>query len=64
MSLSKDEGEGNVYAYTITNTELYELPSSGGPGTYLFTIGGAAILFTALLLWIKPYVRKEEWTET
>ena len=53
-----------TFTYKIINTELYELPEAGGPGTYLFTIGGAAILFTALLLWIKPYVRKEEWTET
>ncbi|MBQ8935905.1 MAG: hypothetical protein IJ049_05880 [Oscillospiraceae bacterium] len=29
---------------------IYELPSSGSCGTYLFTISGVAILATALLL--------------
>jgi len=53
---------GGTYEYQIDNTQAYDLPSAGGPGTYLFTISGVAMLFTALLLWIKPN-RKEAWTE-
>lgn len=45
--------------YLIANEKLYELPNSGGMGTYLFTIGGIAIMMTALLLFIK-YKRKED----
>ena len=45
---------------TIKNTEIYELPSSGGPGTYGFTISGVAILATALLLFINNKRREEE----
>ena len=37
---------------TIKNTEIYKLPSAGGPGIYGFTISGVAILATALLLFI------------
>ena len=35
----------NVYGYVT-----YELPSGGGSGTYLFTIGGTAVLAYALFL--------------
>ncbi len=39
---------------TITNTEhIYSLPSAGGVGIYPFTIGGVAVIATALLLFIK-----------
>ena len=58
----KDSASGNTVEYTLTNIRVYDLPSAGGPGTYLFTISGVAMLFTALLLWIKPN-RKEAWTE-
>lgn len=40
----------------------YKLPSAGGIGTYPFTIGGAAVLGTALLLFINNK-RKEEVSE-
>ena len=46
--------------YQITNTKLYSLPESGGPGTYGFTISGVAILATALLLFINNKRREEE----
>lgn len=39
--------------YKFENTAIYELPNSGGMGTYLFTISGVAILMTALLLFIQ-----------
>ena len=44
----------------VSNTKLYSLPSSGGPGIYGFTISGVAILTTALLLFIKNKRREEE----
>lgn len=45
--------------YKFENTAIYELPNSGGMGTYLFTISGVAILMTALLLFIQNKRRKE-----
>lgn len=44
--------DNNKTIYQITNTKVYSLPESGGPGTYGFTISGVAILATALLLFI------------
>ena len=44
----------------VSNTKLYSLPSSGGPGIYGFTISGVAILATALLLFINNKRREEE----
>ena len=52
--------DGSNATLTITNTELYSLPSAGGPGTYGFTISGVAILATALLLFINNKRREEE----
>ena len=52
--------DGSNATLTITNTELYSLPNSGGPGTYGFTISGVAILATALLLFINNKRREEE----
>ena len=44
---------------TIKNTEIYSLPSSGGPGIYGFTISGVAFITAALLLFINNK-RKED----
>ena len=44
----------------VSNTKLYSLPSSGGPGIYGFTISGVAILATALLLFITNKRKEEE----
>lgn len=52
--------DNNKTIYQITNTKVYSLPESGGPGTYGFTISGVAILATALLLFIKNKRREEE----
>ncbi len=46
-------GEGGTagglhYDMEFNNYELYELPSAGGPGTYLFTIFGTMMLMLAL----------------
>ena len=51
-----DEGD---LVLTIKNTELYSLPSSGGPGIYGFTISGVAFITAALLLFINNK-RKED----
>ncbi|MCI6172947.1 MAG: Cna B-type domain-containing protein [Clostridiales bacterium] len=51
--------DGSAAGYTVTNHLTYELPNSGGPGTYLFTFSGAAALAAALLFTIKAR-RKEE----
>ena len=47
--------EVEVAAIEVEFTNLYgkvtyELPSGGGSGTYLFTIGGSAVLTFALFL--------------
>ena len=67
VNVMDNEGEkvGNITKnemtiYQITNTKLYSLPESGGPGTYGFTISGVAILATALLLFINNKRREEE----
>ena len=52
--------DNNKIIYQITNTKVYSLPQSGGPGTYGFTISGVAILATALLLFINNKRREEE----
>lgn len=52
-----NQAEGN---YLIENSEVYTLPSAGGPGIYGFTISGVAILATALLLFINSKRREEE----
>jgi LPXTG-motif cell wall-anchored protein len=40
------------YSVTVTNSEQYSLPHSGGIGTHLYTISGATILLIASLLYI------------
>lgn len=52
--------DNNKTIYQITNTKVYSLPESGGPGTYGFTISGVAILATAFLLFINNKRREEE----
>ena len=55
-------GEHKTFEVTqqINNTQIYKLPSAGGPGIYGFTISGVAILATALLLFINNKRREEE----
>lgn len=45
---------------TIRNTEVYSLPSSGGPGIYGFTISGVAFITAALLLFITNKRKEDE----
>lgn len=55
LSISKEGVSGNNedgYTLTVTNNAGIELPSTGGPGTRLFTILGSIMLLGAgLLLW-------------
>lgn len=44
--------------YRISNVKMYELPSTGGPGDYLFTIIGISISFAIVLLKLREL--KEE----
>lgn len=36
-----------------SNPGAYELPNSGGMGTYLFTIGGVLLMTAAILLFLR-----------
>ena len=50
--------EGN---YKVVNQVYYELPSTGGPGTLLYTAGGLLLTGTALLLlYLQRRRRKED----
>lgn len=50
---------GTIAGLTVSDNPIYTLPSSGGMGNYWFTISGAALLMSALLLFVY-YRRKEE----
>lgn len=43
-------GEDGVISLDITNNKGFNLPATGGMGTYLFTIGGLVIMAGAVLL--------------
>lgn len=44
--------------YYFKNTPLYELPSAGGTGIFVYTIGGTLLLMAATLLLYK--MKREE----
>lgn len=49
-----DETTGVVtYSYNFENTPMYELPSTGGIGTYWYTIGGMLLMMAAALILYK-----------
>lgn len=52
----------NTEVKVITNTPAYELPSTGGPGTFPYAAGGLLLIISAalLLLYNKIKRRKEE----
>ena len=56
IELTKDSANGVVI--TVKNSELYKLPSTGGPGIYLYMLGGVALMMAGTLLVYKK--RKEE----
>ena len=45
--------ESDVYTLTVTNNAGYELPSTGGPGTRLFTILGSLLILGAGVLLLR-----------
>lgn len=47
-----------IYSYYFKNTPMYELPSTGGIGTYWYTIGGMLMMAAALVLY-----RKKKYTK-
>lgn len=49
-NISIKKASDGVYTITVVNNLLYELPHTGGPGIYLFTIGG--ILLMGAAAWI------------
>ena len=50
--------ENAIITLDVINYEIYELPSVGGIGTYLFTISGVAITGIAILLFINEQRRE------
>lgn len=60
VEIGRGENKEFTIMKIIKNYGLYELPNSGGPGTYGFTISGVAILAIALLLFINNKRREEE----
>ena len=51
-------GEDGVISLDITNNKGFNLPATGGMGTYLFTIGGLVIMAGAALLHIASKKRR------
>ena len=51
-------GEDGVISLDITNNKGFNLPATGGMGTYLFTIGGLVIMVGAALLLIASKKRR------
>ena len=51
---------GTVKPASFVNTIYHELPETGGPGTYLYTIPGAAALLTAAILLVRKLRRRRE----
>lgn len=49
-NISIKKASDGVYTITVVNNLLYELPHTGGPGIYLFMIGG--ILLMGVAAWI------------
>ena len=49
--------ETGTYFY-FENTPVYSLPSTGGPGIFVYTIGGTLLLMAAALLIYK--MKREE----
>lgn len=64
FALGKNTGSnGNGDTIVITNTaeksDEYELPSTGGAGTKLYTAGGGALMLAALVCWVCRKRRRE-----
>ena len=56
----RDETHGiDVWQIKVYNSKGYELPSTGGPGTALYTFGGIALLIASALLYGFSMRRRE-----
>ena len=51
------EGNTTVHFY-FENTAVYELPSAGGPGIFLYMVGGILLMMAAALLLYKNKSRE------
>ena len=54
----KIEKQNNTYIITVANNLLYELPHTGGPGIYLFMIGGMLLMGAAAWILYKNKCRE------
>lgn len=54
----QSELQGEMTSYIYKNELLYDLPEAGGPGIYLYMLGGVALMMAGTLLVYKK--RKEE----
>lgn len=54
----QSELQGEMTSYIYKNEVLYDLPEAGGPGIYLYMLGGVALMMAGTLLVYKK--RKEE----
>ena len=50
---STTEGTNDRLNLTVKNTDLYELPNSGGIGIYWYTIIGTLLMLAAVLILYK-----------
>ncbi|MDY4668891.1 MAG: SpaA isopeptide-forming pilin-related protein [Oliverpabstia sp.] len=54
----KEDSDNTKVTYYFENTPVYDLPSTGGPGIFVYTIGGTLLLMAAALLIYK--MKREE----
>ena len=53
IPVKMEQDENGVFIMKVHNKAVYELPSSGGHGTFVYTIGGTLLLMAAALLLYK-----------
>ena len=58
IPVKMEQDENGVFIMKVHNKAVYELPSSGGHGTFVYTIGGTLLLMAAALLLYK--MKREE----
>ena len=44
---------GSIAEFDVQNTKGFTLPTTGGMGTYIFTIGGVLLIGAAVVLFIR-----------
>ncbi len=58
--VEREDAVDGVLQVSITNTEIYELPSTGGVGTHWFTLGGSLLMTGSVALLLYGYRRKRK----